>query len=208
MMDSKVVFPYFMLLLDLANNGEIEQSYANELAHILEDYIFRIKVCQMPTNRMNKVVIALCDTEKDNGNLKIRLLKMLKTSFPDDKKFTESLMTVDLYHQRNHLAKLALEILEENRTKETIDFEDAQVEHVMPQSLNSEWRLQIANADKVKEQYGGTIGNLTLTKYNQEMSNKLYEEKCDFYKDSNISLTRDIANEYDHCDKEAILDRS
>lgn len=78
----------------------------------------------------------------------------------------------------------------------------------MPQRLNSEWRLQVDNADKIKEQYGGTIGNLTLTKYNQEMSNKLYSEKRDFYKNSNISLTRDIANEYNHWDKATILDRS
>lgn len=208
MMESKVFFPYFMLLLDMVENGEIDQTYANELAHIVEDYLFRIKVCQMPTNRMNKIVVALCDTAKDNGNLKLRLLRMLKTSFPDDKRLIEKLMTIDLYHQRNHLAKLALEILEENRTKETIDFEDAQVEHVMPQRLNSGWRLQVANADKVKEQYGGTIGNLTLTKYNQEMSNKLYGEKRDFYKDSNISLTRDIANEYNHWDKATIIERS
>ncbi len=208
MMDSKVVFPYFMLLLDLVKNGDIEQSYANDLVHIVEDYLFRIKVCHLPNNRMNKIVVALCDIEKDNGNLKLRLLRMLKSTFPDDKKVTESLMTVDLYRQRNHLAKLSLEILEENRTKETITFEDAQVEHVMPQNLNSEWRLQVTNADKINDQYGGTIGNLTLTKYNQEMSNKLYGEKRDFYKESNISLTRDIATEFDHWDKETILERS
>lgn len=208
MMNSKVVFPYFMLLLDLSENGEIDQSYANELAHILEGYLFRIKICQMPTNRMNKIVLALCDTEKANGNLKLRLLRKLKNTFPDDKKFADSLMSVDLYHQRNHLAKLALKVLEENRTKETIDFEDAQVEHVMPQRLNSEWRLQVANADKVNEQYGGTIGNLTLTKYNQKMKNKPYDEKRGFYQDSNISLTREIADEYDYWDKETILERS
>lgn len=208
MMDSKVVFPYFMLLLDLVKNGDIEQSYANDLVHIVEDYLFRIKVCHLPNNRMNKIVVALCDIEKDNGNLKLRLLRMLKSTFPDDKKVTESLMTVDLYRQRNHLAKLSLEILEENRTKETITFEGAQVEHVMPQNLNSEWRLQVTNADKINDQYGGTIGNLTLTKYNQEMSNKLYGEKRDFYKESNISLTRDIATEFDHWDKETILERS
>lgn len=208
MMDSKVVFPYFMLLLDLVKNGDIEQSYANDLVHIVEDYLFRIKVCHLPNNRMNKIVVALCDIEKDNGNLKLRLLRMLKSTFPDDKKVTESLMTVDLYRQRNHLAKLSLEILEENQTKETITFEDAQVEHVMPQNLNSEWRLQVTNADKINDQYGGTIGNLTLTKYNQEMSNKLYGEKRDFYKESNISLTRDIATEFDHWDKETILERS
>ena len=208
MMDSKVFFPYFMLLLDLVENGEIEQTYANDLAYIVENYLFRIKICQMATNRLNKIVIALCDIRKSNGNLKLRLLRMLKTSFPDDKKFTESLMTIDLYHQRNHLAKLSLEILEESRTKETINFEEAQIEHIMPQRLNSEWRLQVTNADKIKEQYGGIIGNLTLTKYNQEMSNKLYDEKRNYYKDSNISLTRDIANEYDYWNKETIIKRT
>ena len=41
---------------------------------------------------------------------------------------------------------------------------------------------------------GDTLGNLTLTKYNQEMSNDLHSDKIKFYKKSNISLTRDIAN--------------
>ena len=117
-------------------------------------------------------------------------------------------MKEDLYHQRNHLAKLALVILEEHRTKETIDFDNAQVEHILPQRLNAEWRLQVANADKVKEQYGNTIGNLTLTMYNQEMSNNLYADKKDFYKNSNVSLTREIAKSYDHWNREAIIDRT
>ncbi len=208
MMGSKAVFPYGMLLLELTETGKIEQSYANELINILENYLFRVKVCQLPTNRVNKIVIALCDIDKANGDLKLRLLRMLKSSFPEDKRFADSLLRVDLYHQRNHLAKLALEILEENRTKETIDFNNVQVEHIMPQRLNAEWRLQVANADKVKEQYGGTIGNLTLTKYNQEMSNKLFSEKQNYYKDSNISLTRDIANTYDHWDQETIIKRT
>lgn len=99
-------------------------------------------------------------------------------------------------------------ILEEHRTRETINFDYAQVEHIMPQRLNAEWRLQVANADKVKEQYGGTLGNLTLTKYNQEMSNKPYSEKKEFYKDSNVSLTREVAETYNQWGKEAIIDRT
>ena len=38
----------------------------------------------------------------------------------------------------------------------------------MPQHLNAAWRLQVEHADRVNEQLGNTIGNLTLTKYNQE----------------------------------------
>ncbi|EOA07618.1 protein of function DUF262 [Pediococcus acidilactici D3] len=136
----------------------------------------------MPTNGLNKMVVSLCDLSKSDGKLENRLLRLLKAKFPDDRKVADSLMKVDIYHQRNHLAKLVLTVLEENRTKETINFDDAQVEHIMPQRLNAEWRLQVPNAERVKEQYGGTIGNLTLTKYNQEMSNKSYSEKIEFYR--------------------------
>lgn len=177
-------------------------------AHILESYLFRLKACQMPSNGLNKIVVGLCDLSKDGGKLKTRLLRLLKANFPDDDKLSESLMKEDLYHQRNNLAKLALVILEGHRTKETIDFDNAQVEHILPQRLNAEWRLQVANADKVKEQYGNTIGNLTLTMYNQEMSNNLYADKKDFYKNSNVSLTREIAKSYDHWNREAIIDRT
>ncbi|MCT2898620.1 DUF262 domain-containing protein [Lentilactobacillus buchneri] len=207
-MDSKVVFPYLMLLMDLITSGEIDQGQANSLAHILESYLFRLKACQLPTNGLNKIVVGLCDLSKVNGNLKLRLLRLLKANFPDDRKLSDSLMEVDLYHQRNHLAKLALVILEEHCTKETIDFNDAQVEHIMPQRLNAEWRLQVTNADKVKEQFGGTLGNLTLTKYNQEMSNKPYYEKREYYQDSNVFLTREVAKTYDHWGKDTITDRT
>lgn len=207
-MDSKVVYPYLMLLMDLVNSDQIKQEEANNLAHILESYLFRIKVCKLATNRLNKIVVGLCDLSKENGNLKLRLLRLLKSSFPDDRKLLDSLTEIDLYHQRNHMAKLSLVILEEHRTRETINFDDAQVEHIMPQRLNAEWRLQVANADKVKEQYGGTLGNLTLTKYNQEMGNKPYSEKKEFYKDSNVTLTREVAKNYEQWGKTAIINRT
>ncbi|MBP2058396.1 uncharacterized protein with ParB-like and HNH nuclease domain [Lactobacillus colini] len=207
-MESKVVFPYLMLLMDMVDNGNIGQNSANELAYILENYLFRLKACKFPSNGLNKIVIGLCDTSKEEGNLKLRLLRLLKSKFPTDKQVYEHLMEVDLYHQRNHLAKLALIILEENRTKETVDFDNAQVEHILPQRLNNEWKLQVANAERIKKQYGGTLGNLTLTKYNQEMSNKVFSEKRDYYHDSNISLTREVANEYSSWDKDEIIDRT
>ncbi|RHW54278.1 DUF262 domain-containing protein [Lactobacillus bombicola] len=206
--DSKVVFPYLMLLMNLLDDGETDQVEVNNLAHILESYLFRLKVCQMPTNGLNKIVVGLCDLSKENGNLKLRLLRLLKANFPDDRKLSDGLMEVDLYRQRNNLAKLSLIVLEEHRTRETINFDDAQVEHIMPQRLNAEWRLQVTNADKMKEQYGGTLGNLTLTKYNQEISNKSYSEKKKFYKDSNVSLTREVAEVYDKWGKDAIINRT
>lgn len=207
-MNSRAVFPYLMLLLELVSQGKISQEQANELAHILESYLFRIKICKLPTNRLNKIVVSLCNLARAKGDLKGRLIQSLRSYFPDDQTLADTLLEMDLYHQHNHMAKLALVILEEYRTKETIDFANAQVEHIMPQRLNAEWRLQVPNAVKVKEHYGNTLGNLTLTKYNQEMSNKSYAEKKEFYRESNVTLTREVADSYDTWGKEAMIDRT
>ena len=174
----------------------------------MESYLFRLKVCQLPTNGLNRTVIALCDETKAAGDYRARLVSLLNASFPDNKKFTDSLMNVNLYSLRNNLAKLALVVLEESRTKETIDFDDAQVEHIMPQRLNNDWRIELSNANRINEEIGGVIGNLTLTKYNQEMGNKVFSEKREIYRTSNVSLTREIATDYSVWNKDSIVKRT
>lgn len=207
-MDSRVVYPYFFMMLEMTSTGEVSQDDVIEVAQIMESYLFRLKVCQLPTNGLNRMVIALCDKAKAVGDHRARLVSLLNASFPDDKKFADSLMNVNLYSLRNNLAKLALVVLEESRTKETIDFDDAQVEHIMPQRLNNDWRIELPNANRINEEMGGVIGNLTLTKYNQEMGNKVYSEKKEVYQTSNVSLTREIAAEYPTWNKESIVKRT
>lgn len=207
-MDSRVVYPYFLMMLDMVTTGEVSQDDVIEVAKIVESYLFRLKACKLPTNGLNRIVIALCDKDKAEGDYRARLLFLLNTTFPDDKKLAESLMQVNLYNLRNNMAKLSLIVLEESRTKETIDFDDAQVEHVMPQRLNNDWRLEVPNADKLNDELGGVIGNLTLTKYNQEMGNRVYSEKKEVYRTSNVSLTREIATKYPTWGKGSIVDRT
>lgn len=74
--------------------------------------------------------------------------------------------------------------------------------------LPMEWRLEVTNADNVNKRLGNTIGNLTLTKYNQEMSNKSFAEKAKQYSQSNILITRSIADEYQKWDESTITSRS
>ncbi|MDF7639278.1 HNH endonuclease family protein [Lactobacillus sp. ESL0791] len=172
---------------------------------VLENYLFRLKICQRPTNGLNRIIAALCSTA---GNSIAKEYQLLSGTFPRDRLFRESLQKTNLYKLRNNLTKLALVSLEEKRTKETIDFEDAQVEHIMPQHLTADWRLQVKNADIVNERLGGTLGNLTLTKYNQELSNQVFAKKKAYYKNSNITLTRDVARNFSEWDANAITARS
>ena len=207
-MDSRVVYHYFFMMLEMASTGEVSRDNVGEVAWIMESYLFRLKVCQLPTNGLNRTVIALCDETKAAGDYRARLVSLLNASFPDNKKFTDSLMNVNLYSLRNNLAKLALVVLEESRTKETIDFDDAQVEHIMPQRLNNDWRIELPTANRINEEIGGVIGNLTLTKYNQEMGNKVFSEKREVYRTSNVSLTREIATDYSVWNKDSIVKRT
>lgn len=129
--------------------------------------------------------------------------------FPNDSLFEDGLLNLKLYRNSSaKLSKLLLISLESDRTKETVNFDDVQVEHIMPQRLNKDWRMSIPYVDKVNRQLGGTLGNLTLTKYNQEMSNKSFEDKRKYYKDSNILITRDIYNNYSVWNAQSIENRS
>ncbi len=80
--------------------------------------------------------------------------------------------------------------------KEKVDLSDkaVQIEHVMPQELTQSWREMLGeNADIKHETYLHTLGNLTLTGYNPELSNRSFLEKKIEYQNSNIQLNKYFA---------------
>ena len=139
---------------------------------------------------LNKLFAALSkDISRDSE--KERLVSELVSKagtqvFPRDDEFVSSLKSIDLYNRRNHLAKLTLTMIENSLSKETVGFDTLQIEHIMPQTLTNEWKLAVPQAAEVQLKYGNTLGNLTLTGYNSELSNKLFEEKTHLYRNSNI----------------------
>lgn len=207
-MNSHVVYPYLMLLLDLQAQNLIEWDEIARLTHVIESYLMRLKICGHPTTGLNRTIAAVCNLAKDQGSFYQREIRLLNHNFPTDREVRENLEREDLYRQHSNLAKLVLICLEENRTKETINFKDAQIEHIMPQHLTAEWRSEVAEADQVNKELGGTIGNLTLTKYNQEMSNKSFAEKRPYYSKSNVTLTRDVGDHFTTWNQETIEQRT
>ena len=73
---------------------------------------------------------------------------------------------------------------------------NAQVEHVMPQTLSEPWRAALGpDFERVHSTWLHTPGNLTLTGYNAELSNKPFEAKRQEYQGSNIVMTRKLAEQ-------------
>ena len=75
--------------------------------------------------------------------------------------------------------------------KERVDLSTVTIEHVLPQTLNQEWKDELgAEAEKVHTTLVNTFGNLTLTSYNSELSNLPFSEKKAKLENTHIELNR------------------
>ncbi len=99
-------------------------------------------------------------------------------------------------HQLRRMLRLILERLELSfNHKEPAGLSGAQIEHVLPQTLTPEWQQELgAGADQHSSNLLHTLGNLTFTKYNAELSNKPYEVKQRDFANSHFVLNRHFAD--------------
>ena len=209
------VYPVLLQLFDdCYQYHALAESELVESMQVLIVYIFRRAICGYQTNWLNKVFSNLIqESEKLSGaSYPDRLLTVLtqKTggaSFPRDKEFAKDFAQIDFYH--NRVAKYALAMLANSPTKEKISMvSDITIEHIMPQTLTPQWRIDLgAKYEEIHAQYLHTVGNLTLSGYNPELSNKSFPEKKHIYKNSNINICSHICD-YDTWEEKDILHRA
>jgi alkylated DNA nucleotide flippase Atl1 len=129
--------------------------------------------------------------------------------WPDDARLSEAIQTHAFYlSSRGPQRTYILRRLEEaHQSKETIDWKAPApytIEHVMPQSLSEEWKASLAEeADRfgitVRELHKlvvHTLGNLTLTAYNSELSNSPFKTKRDLLRKSKLTMNHKIAENH------------
>ena len=166
---------------------------------LLESYVFRRSVCAMQTRNLAQIFASLAYRIKEDAplvSLKVALHRQgKKRRFPSDVAFREALETRDVYDMRN--CHYLLDRLE-NESKEKIDTERFTIEHVMPQneSLSAEWQAMLGEDwQNVQQLWLHRLGNITLTGYNAEYSDRFFADKKTiaggFY-DSPLRLNRFI----------------
>ncbi|CAI2936498.1 DUF262 and DUF1524 domain-containing protein [Aminobacter niigataensis] len=184
----EVSYPFLLEVYDDYKKGLLSISEVTELVRLVEAYVFRRVVCALPTNSHNKTFAGLAKTlDKDNyvESLKASfLLQPTYRGFPNDQTFEQQLKTRDLYSFRNR--SYWLRRLENHRRKERVVVEDYSVEHIMPQNpdLSNQWKADLGPDWKtVHETYLHTLGNLTLSAYNSEYSDRPWLMKRDQIRD-------------------------
>lgn len=121
--------------------------------------------------------------------------------FPDNEKFVSVFKTRDIYHTR--IRNFILHHLENFDNKAPIRVENYTVEHIMPQNpkLSEAWQKALGHEWKdIQKAKLHTIGNLTLTAYNSEMSDRSFPEKMEMkggFMESALRLNRYIVKQSD-----------
>lgn len=179
-----VAYPLLLELYNDCANGILPKSDFVTAVRLVESYVFRRSVCGIPTNSMNTTFAtfrrSLC---KDAYLESIRAHFLLMPSyrrFPRDMEFKKELVNRDLYNFNRR--SYWLRRLENHKRKEVVNIDDYTIEHILPQNdtLRPEWQAALGlDWRLVQNKWVHTLGNLTLSGWNAELSDRPFVEKRD-----------------------------
>jgi uncharacterized protein with ParB-like and HNH nuclease domain/predicted transport protein len=197
-----VAYPFLLELYRDYDGGALSRDDFLSAVRMIESYVFRRSVCAIPTNSMNKTFATFGKALKKDRYLEsIEAHFLLLPSyrrFPSDDEFRREFKSRDLYNYRSR--SYWLRRLENHGRKERVAVEQYSIEHILPQnpSPSAEWKRDLGPEwQQVQKRWLHTLGNLTLTGCNSEMSDSSFAEKRDMekgYKQSPLKLNEGLGS--------------
>ena len=190
-----VAYPFLMRSLDWADGGRISSSVLADVMKMIESFVVRRTVCNVPTNRLRGIFGRMSAQIDSSDFVASSSEYLLANHWPTDEEFKHAFLGFHVYSRRLARTRLILESLEESfGHKESPEItEEITVEHVMPQTLTTDWEEMLGpHAADVHSQWLHTPGNLTLTGYNPELGNASFYKKKELLEYAKFSLTHAI----------------
>ena len=179
-----VAYPLLLELYDDYSDGMMSAEELEHAVRLVESYVFRRAICAIPTNSLNKTFATFGRALKKDRYLESILAHFLLLPsyrrFPGDEEFRREITVRDVYNFRSR--SYWLRRMENHDRKERVPVDEYTIEHILPQNenLSAEWRDSLgADWQRVQETWLHTLGNLTLTGYNAEYSDRPFAEKRD-----------------------------
>jgi hypothetical protein len=192
-LESSTTYSLLLSLFDQRRSGTLNSADLSHCIEMLRGFILRRFVCGESSRGYGQMFVRALS--KDSGN-PVKALEeyLLDRGWPHDQLFATSFIEFPLYARG--YTKQVLEALERSQGhKEPADLTSTQVEHILPQTLSKEWIDALGiNAESIQADWLHRPGNLTLSGYNQELWNHSFLKKKERYAQSNIVLTRELAD--------------
>ena len=192
----EVAYPFLLELYHDYAAGLLPKADFVAAVRLVESYVFRRAICAIPTNSMNKTFATFTKALKKDRYLEGIQAHMLSLPsyrrFPSDDELWRDLQTRDLYKFRSR--SYWLRRLENHGRKERVSVAEYTIEHILPQNenLSTAWQTALGPEwERVQKEWLHTLGNLTLTGYNSEYSDRPFREKRDMeggFKESPLRL--------------------
>ncbi len=218
----------YILIMHLLKNKELLQLSEQDIINVISAATkFQVKrnMTKLPsTNKMipffNNIVQTIDAGDKKGAEVVQYLLSELK-GFSASEDLFKAALQGNVYEENKETTTLILRMLayegmnaEDERDLWKVDDNNNPIwtiEHILPQGTNlpQEWIDMIANGNKndaieFQKRYVHTIGNLTITGFNSNLSNKPFAEKRDMKNVSGkyIGYKNGLNLNEDVCDKE------
>lgn len=192
-------YPFLLHVFDDYHKKIIDQATVEKILHFILSYLLRRLVCGVQSNSLrglftylyNRIFKVSINKQKYYESINKFLFTIsTKDVVPPIAEFEKSLQTSNVY-SNNALCRFLLIDIENGDSKEILQAENLTIEHIMPQTLSSDWSYI---KPEEHEEYLHTLGNLSVTGYNSELSNKSFKEKQEIIKENSkaIVLNSDI----------------
>ena len=192
-------YPFLLHVFDDYHQGVIDEETVEQILQFILAYLLRRMVCGVPSNTLrglftylyNRIFKVASNKQKYYETLnKFLFTVSSKDVIPSAAEFERALQKANIYGN-NALCRFLLLDIENGDGKEILQAENLTIEHIMPQTLSADWSHI---RPEEHEEYLHTLGNLSVTGYNSELSNKSFAEKQDIIRENSkaVILNSDV----------------
>lgn len=192
-------YPFLLHVFDDYHQGVIDEATVEKILQFILAYLLRRMVCGVPSNTLRGLFIYLYNRIFKVASNKQKYYETLnkflftvssKDVIPSAAEFERALQKANIYGN-NALCRFLLLDIENGDGKEILQAENLTIEHIMPQTLSADWNHI---SPEEHEEYLHTLGNLSVTGYNSELSNKSFAEKQDIIRENSkaVILNSDV----------------
>lgn len=210
-LDIKSIYPFLLNCYEDYIERKLSVDEFVKVLNIIENFLIRRFVCNFSTDSLNKVFSSLYreinETNQKTGKKFMEGLKFVltdkKDSYPRDDEFQSRLKDAELYDSdtpsKRERCKLILESIEQSfNHQEKVSFNNLTIEHIMPQmpkGLSEDWQKSLGEDwEKTHQLFLHTLGNLTLTGYNSELSHNIFSKKREILLESKLKLNESFSD--------------